>query len=354
MFSLKAILITALSMLIICGVSTVNAATVTDLNKAYVPILAQDAQSQKAALRDALRQVMLKLSGDKRVSQHKDYTQLNNNIMQYVTSTQFVSGSNNQMLVMFNQPVLEQWIKRRGLPLWGAQRPDALLWYIEDTFDSSYRTMMVDEDDFESVTILKQASFNRGVEFTLPLMDIVDISNVSEIDVWGQFIDLLHTGAQRYNTQYTVAVKVQQLAATDWLLQYFIKSDTLLSLQQVTGESKASVIEQFVDQYADHQAQRYALDTARFVANNQLTQQILISGIPDIVAIAEIERYLNSLSIVESVNLSMQSANKSTFDVTLLGQPIQLHQMLIQGNVLQRMVDPNDEQLSLEFQYRWQ
>lgn len=340
-------------LVLICSCFSVQSATINDLNKAYVSLQAQDNRSQQAALRQALAQVLVKLSGSDSVIKHEQFRSLSENVMQYVTSTQFVEGDNEQLLVIFNQDKLEKWVKRNGLPLWGAQRPEALLWFIEQNNNQRFRTVLSDGESNDTLSLLNAAAFNRGVEFILPVMDIVDIITVSEIDIWGQFIDTLHMGAQRYNTPYTVSVKLQQLSDNTWQLDYFVKSNNELELHQISDSSKAKVINQFVVQYAERQASRYALDTFRFVENTQIQQLITINNVLDIVALSQIEAYLTSLSIVENALLLEQRGTTSTFNVKLLGQPQQLHQVLLQGNQVVGITDPEDELNTRLFEYYW-
>ena len=331
----------------------VQSNTINDLNKAYVSLQTQDSRSQQAALRQALVQVLVKLSGSDSVIKHEQFRSLSENVMQYVTSTQFVEGDSGQLLVIFNQEKLERWVKLNGLPLWGAQRPEALLWFIEQTNNHRFRSVLSDGENNDTLSLLKAAAFNRGVEFVLPLMDIVDVTQVTEIDIWGQFIDTLHMGAQRYSTPYTVSVKLQELPDATWQLDYFVKSDSELELHQLTAVTKAKIVTLFVDQYADRQASHYALDTFRFVENTQIQQLIIIKNVSDIVALSQIEAYLTSLSIVESALLLEQRGTTSTFNVKLLGKPQQLHQVLLQGNQVVGITDPEDELNTRLFEYYW-
>lgn len=331
----------------------VQSATISDLNKAYVSFQTQDSRSQQVALRQALAQVLVKLSGSEEVLKHEQFRTLSENVMQYVTSTQFVEGDSEQLLVIFNQDKLEKWVKRNALPLWGAQRPEALLWFIEQNNYSRFRTILTDGETSDTQTLLDAAAFNRGVEFILPVMDIVDVSQVSEIDIWGQFVDTLHDGAKRYKTPYTIAVKLLQLNDGTWQIDYFVKSDTELELKQILGETKSAVITQFVNQYSERQASRYALDTFRFVENSQIQQLITINNVTNIIALSKIEAYLTSLSIVENALLLEQRGTTSTFNVKLLGQPQQLHQVLLQGNQVVGINDQEDELNTRLFEYNW-
>lgn len=342
--------------------SSVQAGTIIDLNKAVVPLVSQDQRSQRDAYRTALDQVLIKLTGDTVFIQHPEYAKLRSDVMRFVTSTQFVEGQANQLLVIFNQDLLERWIKRNGLPLWGAQRPEGLLWLIEQSYPNKERLVLTDSSASNTRALLETQLFNRGITLDLPLMDIVDVNLVSEIDIWGQFIDTLHEGAQRYNTPYTVGVRLVEKAPDTWVLDYFVKSDMALRLQQLTGNSKAQLIGAFVSDYAQFQAQKYALDTARFVDNTQLQHEIAISGVTNITILSEIETYLTSLSIVEKAQLVTQKGFSSTFNIKLLGSPEQLHQILLSGNKVVPRVDienqsdishtDSDESTGM-FYYQW-
>ncbi len=311
-----------------------GAGTIDELNKAVVPLISQDSRSQQNAYRTALHQVLIKLTGDQSFSQHPEYEKLLGNAIKFVTSTEFVENQANQLLVIFNQELLERWIKRNGLPLWGAQRPEGLLWFIEQSYASKERIILTDSIVTDTKEILNQHLFNRGIRLDLPLMDIIDINLVSEIDIWGQFVDTLHEGAIRYNTPYTIGVRLVETRPNSWVLDYFVKSDAALRLQQLTGSDKAQLIQQFVNEYAQFQAEKYALDTTRFVDNTQIQLEINISGVNDIIVLSEIENYLTSLSIVEKVELTGQSTDTSTFNIKLIGTPEQLHQILSNGNKL--------------------
>lgn len=336
--------------------TSVSASTIKDLNKAVVPLFSQDLRSQKNAYRNALNQVLIKLTGDKAFMEHPKHAKLLTDAMQFVTSTEFIEGKANQLLVIFNQDLLERWIKRNGLPLWGAQRPEGLLWFIEQSYSSKARLMLTDSSTSDTAQILNKQLFNRGISLDLPLMDITDVKLVSEIDVWGQFIDILHEAAIRYDTPYTIGARLVETSPDNWVLDYFVKSESALRLKQLTGNNKENLIRDFVSDYAEFQAQKYALDTARFVENTQFEQKIVVSGVTDIIVLSEIEAYLSSLSIVEKVQLINQNSFNSSFTVKLLDSPEKFHRILLNGNKMAAVKNldntPADDTATI-FSYDW-
>src|SRR5262245_9836706 len=101
-----------------------DAATVAHLYEATVPLADRSEAGQTAALQEAMRQVLVRVTGQRSAGYEPALTALIDDARRYVQ--QFRVVGSNQFFVGFDGARLERSIAATGQPVWGSERPATL------------------------------------------------------------------------------------------------------------------------------------------------------------------------------------------------------------------------------------
>ena len=320
-----------------------NAWANLSLNIGQAPMSEQTATARNKATKEALQQVLVKLSGAQDVLAHSAIKSLLNNAQNYVDASRFIAQPYVGLEVEFDQARLEQWLKEQQLPLWGEQRPNGLLWLIFQDPVNRQKTVINATSQHTLKEELELATQRRGIPINLPIYDLEDIANVAPIDIWGQFVDALYDATERYQARSTLAARIYPNTDYLWQLDGFIKDGDLLRLVTFTALGTQSVLDKFVDFYTDLSAARFAIDTKQFANNHRNDHIITISGTSDIAILSALHRYLSGLSIVDDFKHVSQLGDTATFKLSLLTTEDRLHETLTQSQLLKPILKLDDD-----------
>nr|WP_303049201.1 DUF2066 domain-containing protein [Alteromonas sp. LMIT006] len=326
------------------------------LNIGQAPMLEQTSSARANATKEALQQVLVKLSGTQSVLSDSAMKSLLNNAQNYVEASRFIAQPYVGLEVEFDQTRLEQWLKDQQLPLWGEQRPHALLWLIYQDPLNDEREIIHAASEHVLKIELEQATQRRAIPISLPIYDLQDVAAVAPIDIWGQFVDTLYDASERYQVNSTLAARIYPNAEFLWQLDGFVKEGDLLRLVSFTAVDTQTLINKFVDFYTEFTAERFAIDTKQFANDQRINYSINISGVSNIEILAEVQRFLENLSIVDDFRHVSQHGNTAIFELNLLATQERLQATFKQGGRLIPKLSTNGSQV-LEpdnSNYQWQ
>lgn len=347
----------------------VQAALVPNLYDARVPIAQQSPKAQQQASREALRQVLVKVRGnrdilDSQVIRNK-LASAESFISQYRFDT--VQGQSFYVATFDNQRI-DELIRSAGFPIWGSRRPSTLVWLAVEESSDGERQIVSEQSVSPYREQLQLAAHQRGIAVNLPLMDIDDIARVGVYDIWGRFIDSMVDASNRYQVETVVlarlyprkadvqdeqsdALAVQQEEQElgwqlDWNLALGLERDSG-SLQ---GQSAQRLIQDFIDLHADSLSARYAI-------NNDTEQQgqvvyLQFNNINDLSLYVQVSKLLSSLSVVSQVSLEQQQGATSLFAVRLLGTEQDLLNAISLERHFQRQLDEFGQPIET-LQFNW-
>lgn len=193
---------------------TAHAARVDDLFQVEVAAAGRDAGSRDAALRQALGQVLLRITGTAESLSEPSLRPLLKNPSRFAQQFRFRDipaespGQPEQLRlwVQFDGVALAREVREAGLPYWGIERPDVLLWLAID--DRGRRYLVSDNSGGRVTHTVSQTANRRGLPLTLPLMDLEDQRAVQFTDVWGGFVGTLEAASERYRPQVILVGKL--------------------------------------------------------------------------------------------------------------------------------------------------
>jgi len=317
-----------------------HAALLNDLFQSEVDAAGRDAAARDAALQQALRDVLVRVTGSARSVGQAPARQLLAQPGRFVEQYRFqeapapAGGEQLRLWVQFDGVALARELRAAGLPYWGSERPDVLLWLAVD--DRGRRYLVSEGAESEGAYAVTRAARLHGLPVTLPLMDLEDQRAVQFTDVWGGFLGALEPASQRYRPQVILVGKLDRSGAggswrSGWNL---LVAGTN---QNWTGhaDDMDSAVRQGIAQATEWLADQYAMGDSR-----SSVRALVVEGIGGIEDYARVYRYLASLTPVDQVQVVRASEGEVQFDVTLNAQERSLLQVITLGRVLQPEGDP--------------
>ena len=167
----------------------VFAARVPGLYEAQVPVLNQEQSNRDAAVKSAMRIILVKLTGDRYAAARTAVAPLIVDAEKYMLQYRYIETPPDQTVtdkkivemelwVRFDETALNTALRDLGIPVWGKERPSVLVWLAVE--DENGRHLVSLDDKPEYVGILERKAGARGIVLVFPLLDLEDSSNLSE------------------------------------------------------------------------------------------------------------------------------------------------------------------------------
>lgn len=372
-----------LPVLLLCNLIFMPISNAIEVNDLYISSIAVENQSRQArikAQKQALSNILVRISGQHSVLDNLAVKKAIRGAAQYVRKFEFnrdVDG--NLMLVTdFDEGKLNKLLRQEALPIWGKRRPAILLWMAGEDAHTLVRHVI----SRESYNHLRQqvlaVSKERGLPVIFPLYDLQDNQSVSVSDVWGYFYDHIAQFSGRYNADAIVIARFRHVVKDaptnqshsnesindnrqthhtneqdqNWNIEWRLyEGDSLVKVDSLDGHL-TDVLEQLVHNMADSYASQYAVDSANLVNASSIT--VTVHGVGDIKHLIAAEQLLTSFSAAADVTLHHLQAEVAKFEVTLVGEPLDLVQGMALEQHFEEIFDPlNDDRNKINTDFRW-
>jgi len=340
----QALIISLLFPLLITSLGA-SAATVSKLYEAEAPVYGRDNTSKNDAMRQALIDVLVRVSGNQNVSLSPGMPEVLQNPARYVQQfrygkpnsefVQMMATRPTQMLwVRFDSSAINQILQNNGMPIWGQSRPSLMVWLVVE--DGGARRLVDAQYNGPGRAILEYAGVKRGIPMILPLMDIKDQVLVKVQDVWAGFLDEMIEASKRYNTEAILIGRVSAISGGGWQGRWtIVNGDEPPTGWQNEAEQFNDVILGGVDGGSDLLARRYAQFVDETMQDAVLLQ---VSDLKSLEDYARVKKYLASLAPVSELLPMRVFNNKIIFRVRFRGSQSSLTRAIKLGNVLVPMV----------------
>ena len=198
---------------LIAFVSSVQASTAVSVAKGVVAVEDQSQRTQRNAAIAAMRQVFIKMTGQREIVDNAVVSHVIRNPQEYLRSYGFEVTENGLHYVAdFDAQALTNLLKKESLPLWGQTRPDTLFWLAIENEDG-VRSIVDDTADSTTKASIKGVANERGIPVSFPLMDLDDNTQISTYDVWGRFAERLNTASTRYGADFVIGARLYNVKA---------------------------------------------------------------------------------------------------------------------------------------------
>lgn len=325
-----------------------KAATVTNLYQAQVALPDTDRQSEQAARKQALEQVLIKVSGQSNIVENEIVAKALGSSNQYVSQFSYANRDGQRTLLLtFDRSRIRTLLTQANSTFWSEQRPSVLVWLVEDANRS--RNIIWDQSSNALAGRIKDEGDRRGVPVLIPIGDFEDVTAISTPDIWGGFVQPIATASQRYQPQAVLVVRARQQDNEQVTLNWQLYSGNVeqLGRNQVapsegrnSGETVTSVA-QMVDSVADILAAKYAVPLGGD-ASGQLA--VVVENIQSSKDFFTLERMLTNLTSVAAVNAYRIQGDQVEFTVQLLTTEDVFQRELSQDSRLSAVTTPVAEQ----------
>ena len=239
------------------------------------------------------------------------------------------------LLIVFDSPGLQEALTVRNQPVWGEERPLTLLWVAIDGGPGERGILAASpspvssSDAVESAAaVLREellaAANQRGLPISLPLMDVQDLDAVDFIDIWGMFSERIDRASVRYGPDAVLSGRIrlgeEGIETARWTL---LRGGSLRHLPGTTVRSG-------LDDLADF----FALEFSGI--GGATSARLTVVGVESLDDYGRVMSYLESLSVLQSVQLEQLVGTELTLRVEARGGAVVLNRILALGDVLSR------------------
>ncbi len=306
-----------LSLLAFAGSTT--AAVISDLYTARVPVTDQSGAERKRAIGEGLRQVLVKVSGQRSVLElpavQAELSRADAllSIFRYETEPgrDDARPSELQLRLEFDPAGVRNLMTRAAAPVWGADRPPVHLWVARA---AEGRSTLFVLGTPQADTLLAAAGL-RGLPVVLP----------------GPGDTVTPAGAR------VIVLGTEKAAGGLPGIDGFLRVEGNSEPLQVTAIDEASALRELVALATDRLAVRYAV-----ASSNDQTKELRLhlKGIGTLESWASLQRWLRGQPLVKEVNVESLSSSDATLLLVLAGDATRLAQAMRADNRFESVGTP--------------
>ncbi len=354
--------IRVLAMLIgMSALQSVQAVVVEELYSIEMPVADQTTSLRLDAFGEAFKLVVIKVSGSDDALRSPAFKRPMQNSARYVKQFKYINRKDENsesfdagqlfIKIDFNQKLIEGLLRQNNFPIWGWERPGSLL-IISYDVNETIRLVSADTTP-EIVDLLDDAAVKLGVPLLFPLMDLEDIALLNIGDIVSRQYENIEIMADRYAPDALVIGQIIGRSGEGWNGDWEVRFEDQIFKWQYRASSKQAVVDQAITHLARVLALEYALEDHRRVDQNL---SLKVSSLSKFNNLISVQRYLESLSVVDSVRVSLVSDDEVTFNIKLRNSSEDLQRLIELGEVLEQLELPqvntqDDSQVFLNYAY---
>ncbi len=293
------------------------AGQVEGLYSAQAAVAGRDPDSRNAALREALKKVLVKLTGRRTTEAPQA---LLDQAPDWVETFRYRDTRDPEhpmaLEVQFDPRALNRALRAQGIPLWGPDRPLVLLWAAEERHGR--RHLLQNDTDAQVFAALEAAAADRGLPLLLPLNDLEDRQHLQAGDLWGGFDERIERASQRYRPDL-VMVALARIRPSGARVQWRLTG----SEDQGTARAQAldTAMAQALDQAADAIAAHYLTPVAAPGAGNATTPglRLELTGVTDLDDLHRFAAFLDGRRAVTHWALEAVEDDRAWFRLRVAG-----------------------------------
>lgn len=279
----------------LCVASNGIALTRVDLYQTTVPAADRSEAGQTAAFQNAMKIVLVRLTGRHSADEDAALAPLVSSARRYVQ--QFRASGDGQVWVAFDGPAIERWLAQNGQPVWGRERPTTVVLLAVQTGAQSGTVVTATDTSDLKQSIDAQAAY-RGLPLQWPSAADVQRNRLDYAAIAGGSTSALSDIAKRMGGDAVLigrAACCGSNANVRWTHQFQDRS------------SEYSGTLEGVDRSADSYASLFAASGA------VVPVDIEVTGVRDLRDYASVQTYLESLTFISHVSVESLTADTVRF-----------------------------------------
>lgn len=327
---------------------------VQGLYQEEIAVANQGEQERRRAYTEAFSRVITKVTGERRWLQHPQIAAAVAGADRYVAEVSYRSSGiagqqEGQLDVRFDQTLIDSLLNQANIPVWDNNRASVLLWLtVQDA--TGRRTMLGSSSEHELLDQVRQFADERAVPVLVPLQDLEDRRLVPPNQAWALDTEALRSAAQRYDADSVLAGRVLITPAGElvgfWQL---IFRDDVQMFDHIG--SVGTYMDVPLDRASVRLASHFGLVLSAFEREDVVN--IRVDGISDLQSHTQLVSYLESLSIVQQVQVSALRPEGVELDLRLLGTRQILTEFISLGRDLLPVNFQPGQPVGDQLHYRW-
>jgi len=304
-----------------------RAEQVEQLFEAQVPVAGQDAGARDTAAREALRRVLVKVGGSRRVLDNPDVTAALRNaptllLQYYFQHAEYpprddeAESSQLMLHASFQPNAVLDILRRAGEPLLSANRPGTLVWLVLDEGEGPQ--LLSREPGGMAIDWLGVHAGVRGVPLLFPLLDLEDSLAVTPQQVAGLDMDAVLQASRRYGANSVLMGRLVRSSEGAWMVEWQHHVGEEWVYGQASASSLVQATEQITDAVAETLAQRFAV-RAEIDHSEQL--RVRVDGVRSYVVYEQLAKLLQGLASVRGLRLALVDRDSLFFDLITDANP---------------------------------
>jgi len=312
-----------------------------DLYTGEVPVESQDEAAKAQAMVAALKQVLVKVSGDPAAGERPEVQGALKDPAPLVQAFYFrqdvdrsgpVPALKLYFTANFEPRAITRLLSSTGLSQWARERPTLMAWVAAD-IEGAVALLPATQ----LAPLLRRAN-ERGIRLTAASQAADEEGAASLLDVERGEIDRLRPIASRYGAPGVLAGRLY--ATRDGVVGRFAYGDGEREEHfEVRGADSMDALRAVADETANRMAARYA-----FAAADSTPAEVaaVVRGISSAADFARVHAYLASLSIIKQMRLTLAAGDTLDLNLSVAGGAERLRQIVALNAVLSVAGDGRD------------
>lgn len=328
--------------LLLCIAPATHAVRVPGLYEAEVAVPDQSNSARVQGVVNALRAVIIKLTGDRAAPEHSGVAPVLRAAERYLVQYRYQEverpaadgGSPAHELrlwAQFGSEALDRDLRGAGLSIWGAERPSTLAWVAIGN-ENAWRWASGDGGDASLQAAIEARARHRGLGLIFPLQDLDDAARISPAAVAADDLAAVGAASERYAADSVLTGVLDMTAPGTWRARWSLLMGP--ETQQWTGAAAQldELLRDGMDGLGDRLARRFAMAGAG-AEESGVTLDVV--AVDTATGYARVLHYLESLNSVTGVRVGEVYRDKVTFTLSAFGGRDAVRQAIALGRVLE-------------------
>jgi hypothetical protein len=296
-------------------------------------LAAGQGDQDEGALRAALAQVLVKVSGDRSVAADAGLSAVlaDARRIALTVSARSLADGTRVLVANFDPGAVHDLLGALGRPVWHDDRPPLLVWL---GIDDGQHKQIASANQVSALGAMTERARARGIPMLLPQMDGVDQNRINPVTLWAAPPQTVIAAGQRYGVQAMLVIRLTR--GTPWQARYtLIDGRSYEEWTQNDAQSNA-LLGAAIDGAADRLARRYAVEPLGSAIGGV---DWWVEGVRSAQDYATVVGYLGKLEFVRDVRVLRAEGDRLQLHLDLAVGERRLRQLLaLDGRI--ELLDP--------------
>lgn len=274
------------------------------------------------ALRAALVQVLVKVSGDRSVAEDSGLGAALADVRRIAltVAARTLADGSRVLVANFDPGAVHDRLATLGRPVWHDDRPPLLVWL---AIDDGQQKQIASAHQIAALGAMTGRARARGIPMLLPQMDGIDQNRLNPVTLWGAPPQTVVAASQRYGVQAVLVIRLSR--GTPWQARYTLIDGRSYEEWSQSDDQSNTLLAAAIDGAADRLARRYAVEPLGTAIGGV---DWWVEGLRSAQDYAAVVGYLGKLEFVRELRLLRAEGERLQLHLELAVGERRLRQML--------------------------